>query len=112
MKIGTATEAAERFGWNQHTYILHENGGRGIARAAKRYAAAYKVSEAWLLTGTGPGPGEHAEAISRLTTAYREAPQEMRDHLLREAEHILLAAEALRRREADGAASEDQGDEQ
>lgn len=39
------------------TYAQHENGTRGIGRAAGRYAKAYRVSEGWLLTGEGAGPG-------------------------------------------------------
>ncbi len=62
------------FGWNYDTYAQHENGTRGIGRAADRYAAAFRVSEAWLLTGEGDGgpsqkvSGEQAikELLSRI----------------------------------------------
>lgn len=54
--IKTAAEAALRFGWRYATYAQHENGERGLARSAKKYAAAYGVSEAWLLTGEGESP--------------------------------------------------------
>lgn len=47
--------ACDFFGWNYNSYIQHERGERGIGRAAAQYAAAYRVSEAWLLTGEG-GP--------------------------------------------------------
>ncbi|EHK56843.1 putative phage repressor [Mesorhizobium alhagi CCNWXJ12-2] len=57
-KFGTAKAAALRFGWNKDSYYQHENGTRGIGRAAAKYAKAFKVSEAWLLTGEGQGPGE------------------------------------------------------
>lgn len=49
----TAKDAARRFGWTYETYIQHEQGIRGISRAAKKYADAFRVSEAWLLTGEG-----------------------------------------------------------
>ena len=53
---GDARQAADAFGWNYHTYAQHENGTRGIHRAADRYARAYGVSTGWLLTGEGAGP--------------------------------------------------------
>ena len=64
-KLRTAKEAAERFGWNLHSYHQHENGTRGIGRAAGKYAKAFKVSEAWLLTGEGAGPGDSVSSIDR-----------------------------------------------
>lgn len=48
-----AAAAAKFFGWNYDSYIQHERGERGIGRAAEKYALAYNVSEAWLLTGEG-----------------------------------------------------------
>lgn len=51
----TAKDAARFFGWSYETYIQHEQGRRGIGRAADKYAKAYKVSKAWLLTGEGGG---------------------------------------------------------
>jgi SOS-response transcriptional repressor LexA len=51
-----AKSAARFFGWKYDTYAQHENGTRGIVRAAERYARALKVSAAWLLTGEGNGP--------------------------------------------------------
>lgn len=48
-----AKDATRRFGWTYETYIQHEQGIRGISRAARKYADAFKVSEAWLLTGEG-----------------------------------------------------------
>jgi repressor LexA len=53
-----AKAAATFFGWSYDTYAQHENGTRGIVRAADRYAKAYRVSEGWLLTGEGPGPDQ------------------------------------------------------
>lgn len=52
----SAKAAAEYFGWNYSSYIQHEQGLRGISRASKKYATAFKVSEGWLLTGEGDGP--------------------------------------------------------
>lgn len=51
-----AKDAAKFFGWTYDTYIQHENGQRGIGRAADKYAKAFRVSEGWLLTGEGQGP--------------------------------------------------------
>lgn len=52
----SARSASEFFGWKYETYIQHEQGIRGISRAAGKYAKAFRVSEAWLLTGEGePG---------------------------------------------------------
>lgn len=49
--------ASDRFGWSEHTYKSHENGNRGIKPpVAKIYAAAFKVSQSWLLTGEGALP--------------------------------------------------------
>ncbi len=52
----SAREAAARFNWVYESYVQHENGTRGISRVAARYAKAFKVSEAWLLTGEGHSP--------------------------------------------------------
>ncbi len=45
------------FGWVYETYSLHERGERGIKKAAGKYAVAFGVSEAWLLTGEGEMDG-------------------------------------------------------
>lgn len=50
----TAKQAIDRFGWVEATYYGHENGSRGLTRAAaRRYAKAYRVSLDWLLDGRG-----------------------------------------------------------
>lgn len=49
----SARSAAEFFGWPYDTYAQHENGTRGITRAADKYAKAFRVSKGWLLTGEG-----------------------------------------------------------
>lgn len=49
-----AAAAAKFFGWNYDTYIQHERGERGLRKAvAEKYAKAYRVSTAWLMTGEG-----------------------------------------------------------
>lgn len=54
----TAADAARAFGWPEITYQAHEADRRGIRPAlAAQYARAFKVSQAWLLTGEGPRSG-------------------------------------------------------
>ncbi|MGP0093297.1 MAG: S24 family peptidase [Xanthobacteraceae bacterium] len=51
----SARSAAIRFGWIPSTYASHENGQTPVPmRDAPKYARAFKVSAAWLLTGEGP----------------------------------------------------------
>lgn len=52
----SAKKACEYFGWNYNSYAQHEQGNRGINRVSGRYSSAYRVSEAWLLTGVGVPP--------------------------------------------------------
>lgn len=48
--FGSAREAAIKFGWSVPTYTSHENGTRGLRiEAARRYAAAFRVSVAHLM---------------------------------------------------------------
>ncbi|WP_208438777.1 XRE family transcriptional regulator [Bartonella grahamii] len=51
----SARAAAQYYGWPYYTYIQHEQGVRGINKAASRYAKAFNVSTGWLLTGEGQG---------------------------------------------------------
>lgn len=61
---GKAVDAARAFGWEPPTYHAHENGTRGLtARAAEKYARAYRVQPSWLLFG-GPHDGEGRAAAS------------------------------------------------
>lgn len=48
-----ATAAADALGVRRPTYYGHENGSRGLGRAAERYARFFHVSLDWLLTGRG-----------------------------------------------------------
>lgn len=66
-----AKKAATYFGWKYDTYAQHENGTRGIVRAADRYAKAFRVSQGWLLTGEGQGPGETVEVPATVTDVPR-----------------------------------------
>jgi hypothetical protein len=77
----SASAAATRFGWTYPTYAGHE-GGAGLGRNAARYARAFRVSEAWLLTGSGAGLSPESE---ELVAIYQLLPQEYRQRLLEEA---------------------------
>lgn len=55
--FSTAKDATRFFGWVYETYIQHEQGIRGLGRQSRKYADAFRVSEGWLLTGEGAGPG-------------------------------------------------------
>lgn len=48
-------EAADRYGWNRHTYKSHEKGKRTPRDHTRihTYARAYKVNTSWLITGHG-----------------------------------------------------------
>lgn len=65
----SAKDAAIRFGFNYNTYSQHERGVAGITRAAKDYARAFRVSEAWLLTGEGQPEEERFVKIRGLAGA-------------------------------------------
>lgn len=79
----SARSVAEAFGWNPNTYKSHE---QGIRRAdslptdvARKYARAYGVSVAWLLTGTGDPlkpdlSTEQLELAQRLLDAMNAKP--------------------------------------
>lgn len=56
----TATDAAIAIGAKEPTYLAHENGTRGLARSAQRYAAFYRINLGWLLQGKGPMRGQTA----------------------------------------------------
>ncbi|WP_287121404.1 hypothetical protein [Mesorhizobium sp.] len=73
-KFSSAKAAAEFYGWSVHTYHQHENGIRGFGRASAKYAKAFKVSEGWLLTGEGQGPGKQRSIDQRLLQLRLERP--------------------------------------
>lgn len=65
---GEAKDAAEAMGIPPQTYFAHENGSRGLARSAKRYADFFHVSLDWLISNKGtarprPTRDEHVQAI-------------------------------------------------
>lgn len=62
--FNSAAEAAESLGVRYPTYAGHENGTRGVPRAAEKYARRFRVSLDWLLRGIGAGPGEEQEMLS------------------------------------------------
>ena len=84
----SAQAAARRFGWPYPTYAQHE-GGNGVGRSASHYARAFKVSEAWLLTGTGAGLSPESE---ELVAIYQGLPPEYRERLLDDARILRRAA--------------------
>lgn len=57
---GTAAEAARALGVKVSAYVNHENGTRGLSRAAPQYAARLKVRLEWLLTGRGEMRAENS----------------------------------------------------
>lgn len=75
----TAADAARALNCKYPTYAGHENTSRGLsAKVAARYAAFFRVSLAWLLTGTGsPKDGvliSEDEALAVLEVALADAP--------------------------------------
>jgi phage repressor protein C with HTH and peptisase S24 domain len=63
-----ASDAARAMGIEEPTYLGHENGSRGLSRAAARYARFFGVSLDWLIDGRGraaepplPAPPRNAE---------------------------------------------------
>ena len=49
----SASDAARAIGVEEPTYLGHENGSRGLSRAAPRYARFFGVSLDWLIDGRG-----------------------------------------------------------
>jgi SOS-response transcriptional repressor LexA len=67
-------EAPEAFGWSKNTYKSHENGTRPLsAKAAKRYAAAFRVPVGWLLSGEGGYDGALSSDL-KTTLAFERLP--------------------------------------
>lgn len=68
----SARQAAIRYGWTISTYGSHENGQTPVPqKAAEKYAAKFKVSPGWILTGEVPPDSDldDAELIRGLRTA-------------------------------------------
>lgn len=59
------TAAAEALRMSKPTYYGHENGSRGFASSAKRYAAFFKVRLAWLLHDEGDMDADRVELAIR-----------------------------------------------
>lgn len=83
----TAKSACEYFGWNYNSYAQHEQGNRGISRISSTYARAYRVSEAWLLTGEGKGPSakndsHHSEIDDEFNQLIAEATEQEKQAML------------------------------
>ena len=84
----TAADAARAYGWNEVTYRAHEAGpvdGRGIKRSvAEKYAAAFRYSLSWFLTGEGSSDSETAEIVNiwdRIPDRNRDAAKRMLEGL-------------------------------
>lgn len=71
----SARSAAEFFGWKYDTYAQHENGTRGINRAADAYAKAFRVSRGWLLTGEAAQGGSRQVKLAGFVGAGDEIYQ-------------------------------------
>jgi SOS-response transcriptional repressor LexA len=78
----TRRAACNYYGWNYDTYIQHERSERGIGKMAARYAQAYQVSEAWLLTGEGSIESISAvlvPLISWVSAGHLKTPEAIKD---------------------------------
>lgn len=68
-------DAAESMGVAVSTYLGHENGSRGIKPdMAARYAKKFKVSEQWLLYGTGTAPGSEGDLTAEVVSLFDHLP--------------------------------------
>jgi phage repressor protein C with HTH and peptisase S24 domain len=59
----SAAEAARALGVSLTTYAGHENGSRGFASKARRYAQFFRVDLNWLLTGRGDMRGRSGAPV-------------------------------------------------
>lgn len=94
----TPKDAARFFDWTYETYIQHEQGIRGISRAAGRYAKAFRVSEAWLLTGESgglPAKVSGEEAVKDLLSRIEGLPEAALQPLWRSIDGYIKDAERL-----------------
>lgn len=68
-KFSSARQAAERFGWPIETYKAHESGRNGFDNdAGRKYAKAFRVTLAWLMTG------EDSDEVERLPFLPEDVP--------------------------------------
>ena len=63
----SAADAAQALRIPHPTYFAHENGSRGLARSAQKYADFFGVSMDWLVRGKGPGPAGKGRATNIVT---------------------------------------------
>jgi hypothetical protein len=79
----TAKDAALSLGFPVSTYLAHENGSRGYpAKKAFTYARKFKVSEQWLLYGTGKAPGLEGDKNAEIINIIEHLPPLKRDAAL------------------------------
>jgi hypothetical protein len=93
----SASAAAKHFRWSYQTYYSHENSNRSLVDKVARYAKAFRVSEAWLLTGEGRAPGgpPAPDGLDELIETYGDLTADLRWHLL---QHALLLRDLARLR--------------
>lgn len=83
-RFDSARSAAIYFGWKPSTYASHENGQTPVpAEAAKKYARAFKSSQAWILTGEGQAAAQNLVGVMGMIGAggvispeYEQVPPE------------------------------------
>lgn len=68
--FSSARAAAEALNMRAATYTHHENGTKGFARHAARYAAFFRVSLEWLLTGKGEMRRAAGNAVRKTVKTY------------------------------------------
>src|SRR5437016_10079188 len=68
-----ASDAARAMGIEEPTYLGHENGSRGVSRAAARYARFFGVSLDWLIDGRGMRLGGDSGSAAALAAPPRNA---------------------------------------
>lgn len=98
----TASDAARAFGWNENTYKSHENGERGIKLAvARKYAAAYSTTPAYILTGEGEPSLRKIETVNGVPLKGVVAAGKFRDSDLQAGEEDEIIIPAVARKGID-----------
>lgn len=77
----TATDAAKAMGAHRATYIGHENGNRGFANDAARYADFFGVNLDWILRNRGAMKGKADPLLDKIRQLPPEKQQEALDYL-------------------------------